>query len=112
MAPELIPATYLPPHPSLLSALAETTALLNLNVRAIVDDRDQVAVAPVIKESGNVVFCVTVGPRDLGKLIGKQGRTARSLRILLSAIAKQQGASYSLDLDGRFFGEHGDGNAD
>jgi len=36
----------------------------------------------------------------MGKLIGRQGRTARSLRIIIQAIAKEQGKNYQLDIDG------------
>jgi predicted RNA-binding protein YlqC (UPF0109 family) len=37
--------------------------------------------------------------RDMGKLMGKQGRTAHSLRIIVKAIGKEQGQVYQLDID-------------
>jgi predicted RNA-binding protein YlqC (UPF0109 family) len=37
---------------------------------------------------------------DLGKLIGKQGRTARSLRIIAQAIGKERGQDYQVDIEG------------
>jgi predicted RNA-binding protein YlqC (UPF0109 family) len=37
---------------------------------------------------------------DTGKIIGRQGRTARSLRIVLQAIAKEHGQNYQLDING------------
>jgi predicted RNA-binding protein YlqC (UPF0109 family) len=37
--------------------------------------------------------------RDMGKLIGKQGRTAASLRIIVKAIGKEQGDAYQLDIE-------------
>jgi predicted RNA-binding protein YlqC (UPF0109 family) len=37
---------------------------------------------------------------DMGKLIGRQGRTARSLRIIVQAIGKEQGQDYQVDIDG------------
>jgi predicted RNA-binding protein YlqC (UPF0109 family) len=37
---------------------------------------------------------------DLGKVIGKQGRTARSLRIIAQAIGKEKGQDYQIDIEG------------
>ena len=37
---------------------------------------------------------------DLGKVIGKQGRTARSLRIIAQAIGKEKGQDYQVDIGG------------
>ena len=83
-----------------MSIVTETAALLTQVVSAMVADRAAVKVTAAPGPAGNVVFRVVVGPKDKGKIIGKQGRTARSLRIVLSAIAKEHGANYSLDVDG------------
>jgi predicted RNA-binding protein YlqC (UPF0109 family) len=53
-----------------------------------------------IAESQNFTLRVRVDPQDQGKLIGKNGRTARSLRVILQANATEQGGSYALDLSG------------
>jgi predicted RNA-binding protein YlqC (UPF0109 family) len=37
--------------------------------------------------------------RDMGKLIGKQGRTAHSLRIIVQAIGKEQRQNYRVDIE-------------
>ena len=84
----------------IMDLVAETTALLTMIVSAMVADRDAVRVTASPGPAGNVVFRVVVGPKDKGKVIGKQGRTARSLRIILSSIAKEHGKNYSLDVDG------------
>ena len=52
--------------------------------KALVDEPDQVSVQAVEGEQGTVLE-LRVGPNDLGKVIGKQGRTARSLRTILGA---------------------------
>jgi len=41
---------------------------------------------------------LTVHASDIGKMIGKQGRTARSLRTILGAIGMAHGTRYSLDI--------------
>jgi predicted RNA-binding protein YlqC (UPF0109 family) len=53
--------------------------------KALVDQPDQVAVNVVEKEGDGTVLELHVAPGDLGKVIGKQGRTARSMRTILGA---------------------------
>ena len=52
--------------------------------KALVDEPEQVSVQVVEGDQGTVLE-LRVGPNDLGKVIGKQGRTARSLRTILGA---------------------------
>ncbi|MBK8169235.1 MAG: KH domain-containing protein [Sandaracinaceae bacterium] len=52
--------------------------------RSLVDEPDAVTVE-VVDEDSSVVFELTVAQGDLGKVIGKEGRTARAIRTLLSA---------------------------
>ena len=52
--------------------------------KALVDEPEQVSVQTVEGEQVTVLE-LRVGPNDLGKVIGKQGRTARSLRTILGA---------------------------
>ena len=52
--------------------------------KALVDEPEQVSVQAVEGDQGTVLE-LRVGPNDLGKVIGKQGRTARSLRTILGA---------------------------
>jgi predicted RNA-binding protein YlqC (UPF0109 family) len=60
--------------------------LVELIAKALVDEPDQVRVTEVEGERISVIE-LRVAPGDLGKVIGKQGRTARSIRILLNAAA-------------------------
>jgi len=60
--------------------------LVELIAKALVDEPDQVRVTEVEGERISVIE-LRVAPGDLGKVIGKQGRTARSIRILLNAVA-------------------------
>ena len=52
--------------------------------RALVDEPDAVEVQSVDRDE-NTVLRLRVAPGDVGKVIGKQGRTARSMRTILNA---------------------------
>ena len=80
---------------------AEVCALISLLVRAMVSKPDAVRVSSKLSESGPTIIQIKVDQgRDMGRLIGIQGRTARSLRIIFQTIAKQQGQNYQIDIDG------------
>jgi predicted RNA-binding protein YlqC (UPF0109 family) len=75
----------------------DVKVLLEQVTKALVDAPDQVSVNPV-DEDGETVLELTVGPNDLGKVIGKQGRTARALRTLLSAASVKAHKRYTLEI--------------
>jgi len=58
--------------------------LVEFLARALVEDPDSVQVEEV-EENGDLVLEVTVGPDDLGRLIGKGGRVANAIRTLAKA---------------------------
>jgi predicted RNA-binding protein YlqC (UPF0109 family) len=62
--------------------------LLKFLAQLLVDRPDEVIVEEM-EEEGAAVFELTVAEEDLGKVIGKQGRTARALRTVLSAAASK-----------------------
>jgi len=63
--------------------------LIELIARALVDNPDEVAVT-ALEGSQATVLELKVAKEDLGKIIGKQGRTARSLRTILSAASGKE----------------------
>ncbi len=65
--------------------------------RALVDNPESVAVETVQDGEGTLLR-LHVSPEDVGKVIGKQGRTARSLRTILSAASMKLKHRYSLDI--------------
>jgi predicted RNA-binding protein YlqC (UPF0109 family) len=71
--------------------------LLEHVARALVDAPDQVSVNPV-EEDGTTVFELTVAETDLGRVIGKSGRTARALRTLLSAAGIKAHKRYAVEI--------------
>lgn len=65
--------------------------------RALVDDPALVEVESVNKDE-NTVLKLRVAPQDVGKVIGKQGRTARSVRTILGAVSMKLHHRYTLDI--------------
>ena len=59
---------------------------VELIVKALVDDQSAVDVREV-ERNGATLIEIRVAPSDMGKVIGKQGRTVRSLRSLVNAVA-------------------------
>jgi predicted RNA-binding protein YlqC (UPF0109 family) len=78
-------------------AVSEITALLTTIAQALVDDTEAVKVEVLIAQDSNVLR-LHVAPSDIGKLIGKQGRTARSLRTILGAASMKLQTRFSLDI--------------
>lgn len=70
---------------------------LHATVSGIVDDPAAVFIESKIRD--NVVeFGLRVAPEDIGKIIGKAGRTARSLRTIFFAMGRKNGTRYELDI--------------
>ena len=76
-----------------IQAIAE--AITNI-VMLMVDKPDDVSVE-VVTVPGGMVLRYSVAPGDIGKLIGAQGRNARSLRVIVAAIG--MGAKLRISLD-------------
>jgi len=65
--------------------------------KALVDNPDQVVVQAV--EGGQAtVLELRVAPDDIGRVIGKQGRTARSLRTILNAAGVKHNKRFNLEI--------------
>jgi len=65
--------------------------------RALVDEPAAVDVESVDRDD-NTVLKLRVAPTDVGKVIGKQGRTARSVRTILGAVSMKLRHRYTLDI--------------
>ena len=64
-------------------------------IKSLVEHPDDVVVDRVIDEKG-VLLTLTVNPEDLGRVIGRRGSTAQSLRTLLRALGTKNSARYNL----------------
>jgi len=58
--------------------------LVELIVKALVDNPDKVRATQLDGEQSSIIE-LTVAPEDLGKVIGKQGRNAQAIRIIIGA---------------------------
>lgn len=66
-------------------------------VKSVVGNPDAVSIKRTIDEKG-VLLELTVDPEDLGRVIGKRGATAQSLRTLLRALGTKNDARYNLKI--------------
>jgi predicted RNA-binding protein YlqC (UPF0109 family) len=73
------------------------TELMGEIARSLVDKPEEVSVKSSPHEGGTVLH-LRVDPSDVGKIIGKQGRTARSLRTILGAVSVKLHHRYSLEI--------------
>jgi len=71
--------------------------LVELIAQSLVDQPDKVVVSQVEGEQDTVLE-LKVAPEDLGKVIGKQGRTARAIRIILGAAGMKLKRRYNLEI--------------
>ena len=71
--------------------------LIAFIARSLVDQPDAVRVGRT-EEDDTVIIELAVAPDDLGKVIGKQGRTARAMRSLLSALAAKDNKRSRLEI--------------
>lgn len=74
-------------------------------VKSLVNNPDQVKVERRIDEKG-VLLELTVDPEDLGRVIGKRGATAQSIRTLLRALGTKNDARYNLKIVDNSDGSH------
>ena len=72
------------------------TAVLDHVVRALVDEPDSVSIEAIEGRRG-ITLEVRVAPGDMGRLIGKRGRTAQSIRTVVRAAATRDGVSVDVD---------------
>ena len=71
--------------------------LLELIAKALVDNPDEVSVSEVGGQQ-MIVFELRVAQEDIGKVIGKQGRTARAIRTIMSAVGTKLGKRFHFEI--------------
>jgi len=72
-------------------------ALIEMMSKALVDKPEEAAVNDIEGEK-TTVYELKVAPSDLGKVIGKQGKTARAMRTILSAAGTKMGKRCVLEI--------------
>ncbi|MEG0541590.1 MAG: KH domain-containing protein [Angelakisella sp.] len=74
--------------------------LIEAMAKGLVDDKDAVTVTvdePM--EDGTVVYHLHVGPEDMGRVIGKQGRIAKAIRTVLRSAANKENRKVAMEID-------------
>jgi len=71
--------------------------LVEFVAKSLVDDADAVRIRTHERDQATIIE-LEVAPADLGKVIGRQGRTARAIRTLLTAAGQKQRRRYILDI--------------
>ncbi len=71
--------------------------LIEFIVKALVDTPDKVVITEIAGEK-SIIFELKVGEGDLGKVIGKEGRTAKAIRTIITAAAMKQGKRAVLEI--------------
>jgi len=67
--------------------------LLEYMVKELVDNPDNVEIEEEEEDEKTVIFKLKVAEDDLGKVIGKKGRTANALRVVMRAASAKRGKS-------------------
>ena len=69
-------------------------------VKGLVDDKNAVSVTvDEPKEDGTVVYHLHVAPDDMGRVIGKQGRIAKAIRVVMRAGANRTNEKIAVEID-------------
>ena len=71
--------------------------LLTYIVQNLVEKPDEVSVTER-EANGETVFEVRVADGDMGKVIGRQGRVVKEIRVLMKAVAQRQGKKVSVEI--------------
>lgn len=77
--------------------MASLRELVEYIAKSLVDDPSQVYVSEIEGET-SVVLELRVGPEDMGRVIGKGGRTANAIRTLVRVLAAKQGKRVTLEI--------------
>ena len=76
---------------------ATATAVLEFIATSLAEDPSAVSV-DVSERQGKVVLSLSVGSNDMGRIIGRRGRTAQAIRALVGAAGARDGVTTSVDI--------------
>lgn len=78
--------------------MVDDTQFLEFLVKSLVDHPDDVKIKRTVDEMG-VLMTLDVNPEDMGKVIGRQGNTAKAIRILLRVVGMKNNARVNLKIN-------------
>jgi len=76
---------------------AAATAALEFIAKSLAEEPDAVSIE-VSERQGKVVLSLSVGANDMGRIIGRRGRTAQAIRALVGAAGARDGVTTSVDI--------------
>ena len=83
---------------------------LDYVIKNLVDNPDDVKIERTVDEMG-VLLTLNVNPEDMGKIIGRQGNTAKAMRILLRVVGMKNNARVNLKINEPEGGSRGPSNS-
>jgi hypothetical protein len=72
--------------------------LIELIARSLVENPDEVTVSETEEADGSILVKLAAAQEDMGRIIGKQGRTAKAMRTLLNAKATRENKRANLQI--------------
>ena len=70
--------------------------ILELIITNLVDNKDEVSIEEIINNT-NVDYKVKVSKEDMGKVIGKQGKVAKSIRTVMKSVSAKEGKRANIE---------------
>ena len=71
--------------------------VLELIIANLVDNKDEISIEEISNNEKSVEFKVKVSKSDMGKVIGKQGRVAKSIRTVMKSVAGKEGKKVNVE---------------
>lgn len=78
--------------------MVELKKILADIAKGIVSDPDSVVVEQEVDEDGDIVLILTVAPDDMGKVIGKHGKIARAIRLVMKSASNVTNQRVSVEI--------------
>lgn len=72
--------------------------VLEFIARNLVDHPDEIEITETEDDEGQVVLELKVHPEDMGKVIGKRGRTAKAIRTMVKAASTRDGQQATVEI--------------
>ena len=70
--------------------------ILELIINNLVDNKEEVSIEETVADN-NIDYKVKVSKDDMGKVIGKQGRVARSIRTVMKSVSAKEGKKVNIE---------------
>ncbi len=71
--------------------------VLELIIASLVDNKEEISIEEISNNEKSVDFKVKVASSDMGKIIGKQGRVAKSIRTVMKSVAGKEGKKVNVE---------------